>query len=336
MTERSKCAAVVKNPFSTATAMPKIPDGMASASLGLRRNLVTSLDFGEDSVYEMILMPHLTTPLYMGTQANNIDESGPKVRDDPAFGTNAKICTWTATSATAAKQDPLNEVSKWRLVSQGLKITLVNSNDDNDGWFEAFRFTPSYGAAEFGTTEALVANQPVPQIKLAPKQFGNRISGDNDWSAADQGNYVTGKLRNIHRYTWTNRKVNKDVDFTALTAAPTIDSGDRDDLRCQLVDTNYDCIYIRIHGRGIPAGASTQCCRPTNLMVHVAQNVEYIAGEQNNLHKYMTKSPGGITRRIYSSPYMYGRGYAPKRTMTRRRTPARRTTTTRRRRYTRK
>lgn len=337
MTDRAKCAAVVKNPFSTATAMPKIPDGKVPASLGLRRNLVTSVPFGEDSVYEMILCPHLSSPIYIGTQVNDGTNLVPKVRVNPKFG-DGPIGEYTVqTGAATAKMDVDKEVSKWRLVSQGLKITLVNSNDDNDGWFEAFRFTPNYNAENWEYEGTPTAAAALPNVILKGTQFGLRRN-PNTYSIADQGNYVTGKLRNIHRYTWTNRKVEKDVDFKELSDLPTLSTGDMTDIRTQLLDKDFDCIFLRIHGRGVPSGTATNCCRPTELMVHVAQNLEYIAGERNSLHKYMTKSPGGYSRRIYSSPMMYGRGYAPtmrKRTMTRRRTYARRGTSMKRR-YTRK
>jgi len=303
-TERSKCAAVVRNPFSTATAAPKLMDHKALRSLGMRRNLVKSYDFGAENDYDIILSPILDSPMYIRSAANTAagDVTAKAGGDIPVFGTDVNLMSWkkmdpAVEPKTDVGQDTKTEVSKWRMVSQGMKITLVNSADDNDGWFEAFPFTPNFGfpAIRHTTTragiDALTKDTPVGMSAFPPGEYGlNDKTELNGWSAADKQGYITGKLRNINKYIFANKRNNRDHEFVEVPTAAIYEQ-----IPTFLADKNMTCWYIRIHGRKEPATAS-DCCKATKLMVHVAQNIEYIPGEQNVLNRYATKAPSTGTR----------------------------------------
>lgn len=314
---------VLYNPFSSATAQPKIPDGKCYASLGTKRNLVATSDFKTgESFREYVLMPNLIAPLVeLGPEATATaitEYVTPFAKRIISLNRAANIGGKTALSQLNSK-----EVTKFRVVSQGLKMTLVNSTDDNDGWFEAFRFKPDYVTEtkfdEAGIT-ALPVGADIPDTMSYPSLKAGQIfglmaaGGQRKFNMAEKGNYVTGKLRNIHRYTWQNKRVSTDKDFMDIPTGGTLSPAN-------LFDNEFDTIIIRVHGM-----------ETSKLMLHVTQNVEYICSESHDLHNFMTKSPN---YRTYSAPYRTSQGLYSIATRYRRmrsamRRPMRRRVTTRR------
>jgi len=336
----------MKNPFSTATNQPKIPDGKCPASMGGKRHLTTQINFGEWDTYDIIISPRFDSPITWATAAraengattgpNDTNLHQPANKGSGTFNDNHPFNrAWVAgANSNEIVQASSAEISKMRIVSQGTKITLTNSTDDNDGWFEAFRFMPQPGINTYKQVQAsAVTGTPyTPSAEVDDIMFGNTVGDGSttsqttfDMNLASKSNYVTGKLRNIHRYVWTNKPYEKDVDFKDIntdlfmTNPPsTLDCTSR-----AFQDWDYDVIWIRVHGRGLPAAQEGGCCLPTKLMVHLCQNVEAVFGEQNLLNSYMTKSPTyGTKRGNYSLPYKPR--YTRRRTY-KRKTPMRRT-----------
>lgn len=346
----SKCKAVIANPFSSSTNQPKIPDGKAPASMGGKRHMITTVDFGETNTMDIIISPRFDSPIYFASAEREGATAAPKVEGKIAFNDNHPFAkAWsTNDSLTTIKANTAAEISKIRLVSQGTKITLTNSTDDNDGWFEAFRFTPGKDGQLYVTDDG-TSGAVTPYSLLAwpnPTMFGNRVATAAEtfnMNLASKSNYVTGKLRSLSRYTWVNKPMTKDVDFkdlgtTMLVGAQAPAAIDQQ-ASIAFQDWDYDVIWIRIHGRGIPTAQQGGCCLPTKLMVHLVQNLECVFGEQNTLHSFMTKSPvtGSFRRAGSSLPYMpMRRYYMPYRRAARRTYARKRTTAVSKRRYTRK
>lgn len=313
----AKCRQVVRNPFSTATNQPKLPDGKANSSMGGKRHCVGTIDFGEVNTMDIIISPRADTPIFWSSAKRNANDGNQfAVAGKGDFADNHPLNrAFEATgSTTQIKQNDAAEISRWRLVSQGCKLTLTNSTDDNDGWFEAFRFVPKAGTPNY--ISSTTAGSPIG-ISTVPRTdlFGNRplgttaqpITADFDMNLASKGQYVTGKLRNLHRYVWTNRPHSNDVEFKSmaqelLVASTSVNAGiNPNNVETAFHDNDYDVIWIRVHGRGIPANAQGGCCLPTRLMFHVCQNVETIFSEQNLLHSFMTKAPTGSRYTSYGT-----------------------------------
>lgn len=322
MSMYQKCRTVINSPFSTATNQPKIPDGAVPASMGGKRHMNLQIDFKEYNTYDIIISPRVDSPIYYAStvRANNT-ASPPAPTAEPAnqgypnFGDNHPLATcWQQQTSSNAIQINNAEISAYRIVSQGTRITLTNSTDDNDGWFEAFRFAPQRGSAHYETELNGTDGQPVkPVTRITTSMFGNRTANATtefkDFNLASKSNYVTGKLRNLHRYVWTNRPQVKDVELQTLPTqincgVTTVNDLDQNHGEVALQDNQYDCIWIRVHGRGLDPAAAGGCCLPTRLMIHCVQNIETVFGEQNLLHSFMTKSPtSGSRSRTYSLPY---------------------------------
>ena len=58
---------------------------------------------------------------------------------DVVDGTQMEICELRNT----------NEIAKWRLVSSGLQMKLVNNDETNDGWFEMVRINNAMSTEDY-------------------------------------------------------------------------------------------------------------------------------------------------------------------------------------------
>lgn len=289
---------------SNASTQPKIKDGAVNASMGTRRNLVTELDFGKEKVVDIFISPRFDCPLEALGSTN--DTSIQLIKQYPFQDNHPFAKAYKrAGSNTEISCDSSAEISKIRLVAQETKITVTNATDDNDGWFEAVRLTPQKDSLSYGT-RAQGGNQGDPYDYIATCRsdcFGNRdYTAGTEWepNLSAKGSYVTGKLRNLHRYIWANKRVTRACEFKDLPIRLTCGTTAQD----QSVDTttnitsnvafqdwDYDVIWIRVHGRPAPASTTAgSCCHATNLMIHLIQGVECVFGEQNMLHSYMTNN----------------------------------------------
>jgi len=104
-------------------------------------------------------------------------------------------------------QTPGNAISEWRVVSQGLKITLTNNSDENDGSFEAIRLRWSAGERSMTNQTGQV---PLPGTLAYTNLFQSTVIASN---FVEHPTYTTGKLRDIHRHTFQLRPTTDDHDF---------------------------------------------------------------------------------------------------------------------------
>ena len=149
-----------------------------------------------------------------------------------------------------------------------------------------------------------VGSQYTHQAFPNPTLFGNKsltAAAPFDFSMVSKNDYHTDKIQNIHRYTWINKPTCKEVKFKQLgkfqqvgTATLPFDAPNTASISFQ--DWDYDVIWIRIHGKAQPKSVPDSCCKPTNILIHIVQNVECIFGEQNKLHSLMT---GGNRQNLY-------------------------------------
>ena len=88
--------------------------------------------------------------------------------------------------------------------------------------------------------------------------------------------YLTGKLRDIHRYQFKLNAIDNDINFSRiLTEPPTVD---------QFVSEQWDTILIKVHGR-VEIGA------PSMMMYDCISNQEVIYLENTALARLMSTSP---------------------------------------------
>lgn len=197
--------------------------------------------------------------------------------------------------------------NKWRIVSQGLRMELANSDEENDGWFEAVRFnwrnepmdicfTPlddSLGGSK--TTDFGVAANP-----------GN-IQELTSMSMVEQPGYTTGLLKDLknHEFMLHPQSTTHDPVVLEDTYSGTYGTGAGDDMyyesgnsqvirlsgtvrgntmKNSLVDNNMDWIYIRLHCRTNNGTTSNG----SKLIVNAIQNLEVAFNPSSDFAAFQT------------------------------------------------
>lgn len=252
--------AVYHNAFSTATTNPKIPDGKAYHSAGIRLQAVKEFSNDSSGTMEFFFFPGINN----GCWANSVVAAN--------FGDTSMPYTNHAV-VTGTTQNVNGEISKWRLVSQATKISLVNNSDENDGWWEAIRVQTSNNPnSDNGFDVVNVSGLSI----IGGPQGGIPGMNVGITNLVEHPTYCTGKLRDIHRHIFDLMPQGSDHDFqtfpqTGLSTNAYLDT------------ENYDCIFVRIHGR---AGAET----PTRVMIHTVSNQEVLYNESGTLSRFHSEA----------------------------------------------
>jgi len=287
--------AVYRNAFSTATTNPKIPDGKAYHSAGIRLQAVKEFVNDSAETMDFLLFPGLNNGVVSTSTTN-----------DNGLMPYPNHAGFALVGGEYEQAD--GYVNMWRVVSQAIKFTLINNSDENDGWWEACRVQLGPGAAfdwqAFGgTTES-----PLGVIGNGATA-GNLPGVDVTRQLVENPTYVTGKLRDIHRHVFQLHPQGSDHDFIKLRRRLPTTPGE--ELNEKLLDDNFDGIYIRIHGR-------TGVESPTRVMAHVVSNQEIVYDEDSSLSRYhsecthspsydsakraiITQSPSASKRQKYST-----------------------------------
>lgn len=256
------------NPFSTATTNPKIPDGKAYHSAGIRLQAVKEFVMSTGNTLDLLLFPGLSNGLIVAKQ----DPASTRYMPYQSHGRFVG-------NTTLMEQPVETTISSWRVVSQGLKITLTNNSDENDGWWEAIRVQPGF-ASSFG----MVNPEGDGSFYIGTTADSADLPAvDVDKQMVENPSYVTGKLRDIHKHLFCLAPQGKDHDFTKILARFSETDAEGYPTAADLnFDFNFDCIYIRIHGR---SGAT-----PTRIMTHVVSNQEVIYDEGAQLTRYHSET----------------------------------------------
>lgn len=278
---------LLANPFLNNGAEPKIPDGMCSSSMGIRQQAAT--EFTQyDEYLDIVFWPGLASGCMVIGQTGGADGKG--VRADMEY-TGTTICEVPVDEfGTKLVFQKFNKVSRWRIVSQGAKISLTNNADDNDGWFEAIRFVPPNDEGKMYLVNNILdpGTNLADNCHLGPDQSIWDLHGNT--SLVSHPSFITGKLRDIHRYNWNLHHFENSFDFTncqhkytlslatdktAIPAGKALDANgfkyrafDENEANADFVnsfiDRKMDAILVRIHGKGKKKHSSCQHIRNTN------------------------------------------------------------------------
>lgn len=249
----SKFNIVRKNPFDKFGQGAKIPDGKTNQSVGLRSTQAFEFFIDQAKCSELLIVPGLYQPIIpcgVGGDAAAIATAlkdcfkgpeGPGVFGDIAIGTygTGDFPTFTPTSTSTATYP-----HRWRLVSAGVKFSLLNNSDENEGWWECVRVTNkiseleqddvngSIGVIDF-TSPALGTQTPFLRKKNVTPAAAAPITSENT--------YVSGRVRDMHQLTFTLNSISEDHDF--------IDMQDTAHGLSKHFDSSYDILNFRFHCR---------------------------------------------------------------------------------------
>lgn len=233
------------DPFDRTLTQPKLLDGSVDRSSGLRfRNTgQCSLDKTGAAQY-FFLLPGFGNCLAFQLAANQ------------------NSVTTAHASHVATEADRAN-IKRIRNVSTGLRFTLLNSADQNEGYWEAIRM-------------------PITSSDLIVALAGSyRVSPILNYAIANMANYHSyqrGMLKDIHRFQFKLNSINPDHDWMTprpLDANVTVND---------VFDPTFDMIVIKMIGR-------IDATIPSTLMYETASNQEVVYADNTALSRLATVSP---------------------------------------------
>jgi hypothetical protein len=305
--------AVYHNPFSNATENAKIPDGKAVSSIGQAFNSVGELSCPSDQgTVHLVLFAGKTGGLCYDfgqgstySYRNNVSVVG--------YNTAGNISGISGLSGSGDHTfGQIGGAASWRVVSQGLQLKLLNPEEENDGWYECWRFHAPRQENDYmwlpeqnGDSSSTHVVAPVGLLRGGSARFEN----GNTTSYYDEASYSSGLLKDLHHIQFELANVKDYNDFERINermviegdsiVTPSLNDGTtafkrqvqfqngHDDARSfidQWVDNSYDMVVIRIHPRQDGASATT----PTRLWYHLRSNQELQYGSDATENRFET------------------------------------------------
>lgn len=293
---------VYQYPMQTDTNNPKIPDGKALLSVGVKLQRTAEL-VQTTEVMELFMFPGFNNGMcYMG--GRNTD--GDVIENNLFYPTHGRVEAvppppLPQNAPAGTPQNPpgkgatLWNEQQWRLVSQQLKLTSLNSAHDYDGWWECVRFTcvpsdiqvwsgPQYAPTGNANPVVMVFVGKYPDNAVRPNAFPalNTVLTTNP-------TYCTGKIKDLHRFNFQLLPNMNNHDFVDLD-----ELGEDADYNDQLIDKTFDCWYMRLHGT--PLNQANALLRPTTIMAHLVSNQELIYRENAERTRYHTECYDATTK----------------------------------------
>jgi hypothetical protein len=237
-------------------AQPKLLDGKVPRSSGIRLRATGEITCNSTGSTYIALIPGASNVLCWRVDDNPVT---PEVTPVPYQGHLDSV-------------PDRNNVKGTRIVGTSLRLSLVNSADQNEGYWEAARIPTSALDFKFTVTDP----DPAGDGSL-PAETNSAVSmtlGSLDLS--NYQTYLTGKLRDIHRYQFKLNAIDNDINFSRiLTEPPEINN---------FVSEQWDTVIIKIHGR-VEVGA------PSMIMYDCISCQEVIYKENTALARLMSVSP---------------------------------------------
>lgn len=228
------------NPFDPSVLQPKLLDGRVSRSSGIKLRSTGEIVCDNAGTTYIALIPGLSNVVCWKTS--------PSTTTTPtAFQGHVN----TSTDRAYVKQI--------RPVGAALKLSLVNSALENEGYFECARIPVTATDFTINTTTGV--------IDLPLLTTGIEL--------ANHQTYFTGKCRDLHRYQFKLNSHTTDHNFGVVSGTPTV---------ANFASENWDMIVIKIHGRA-------DSTSPSVIMYDAISNQEIIYVENTALSRLMTNSP---------------------------------------------
>jgi hypothetical protein len=233
------------DPFDKTISQPKLLDGKVARSSGIRLRATGEITCAGIGTTYVALFPGASNVI-----AWQVDEAAGPITPQPFAG----------------HLDTINDranIKAVRAVGTALRLSLVNSADQNEGYWEAARVPTNHLDFTFQTIPGKETAVSLP------------MGGAGNVDLSNYATYLTGKLRDIHRFQFKLNAIDNDIKFSRMvTEPPTTET---------MVSEQWDTIIIKIHGR-VEAGA------PSQLMYDCISAQEVIYKENTALARLMTST----------------------------------------------
>lgn len=234
------------DPFDKTISQPKLLDGKVARSSGIRLRATGEITCAGVGTTYIALFPGTSNVIAWQT-----DEIVGPITPQPFAGHLDTVA------------DRAN-VKSTRTVGTALRLSLVNSADQNEGYWEAARVPTCHMDFNFATIGGVLTSS----VHLP-------MGGAGNVDLSNYATYLTGKLRDIHRFQFKLNAIDNDIKFSRCAVEPPTTE--------QTISEQWDTIIIKIHGR-VEAGA------PSQLMYDCISAQEVIYKENTALARLMTST----------------------------------------------
>lgn len=235
------------DPFINSVAQPKIYDGKILRSAGVRFRTTGEVAV-ESGITYIVMAPALTAPVtWYGNNSSGVwDVRIPDESSIEHIGTPFQRSI----------------IDKIRTVGVGLKLNLMNSADQSEGYWEAARYTTNIEDFE-------IQGDDTGRVKHSNLKIGVQMELSNEPT------YQRGRLNEIHKYMFRLNSNNTEHNLGKISQQETLS---------QLLDEDWDMIVIKIHGR-VESGS------PSVLNYEIVNNQEVVYKAGTAISRLMTPSP---------------------------------------------
>lgn len=259
------------NPFANTTGDPKIPDGAVQLSLGQPYNIVTPIATNGNKL-SILLCPGIYH--YAFYAQNNVDG----IIVNPEREMRVNIDALNAEAGFLETQAGGQPVNKWRVVSQGMKITCPNNSDTIQGWWEAIRVHPPWDGRGWELDPPLMGARNA----IHPRTTSGANEGfDTIWAEApilaNSRTYQTGLVKDLHKHMFYLQHCNPTHDFQTMQYDDSTSSNEGQ-LAQMAYDSGMDWILLNIHTTGA-----------IQLVCHIVQNLEFLPPTNDPLIPHLTE-----------------------------------------------
>jgi len=305
--------AAYHNPWSGTGQQTQIHDGSAQLTNGETIRRVATLDSAKagGGPIEIIIYPGINSFIVSNCEPESNSQSAGAVLSHSEYGVLSDDDIQGADNQANATVVLKNDyaISKWRVVSQASHFSLLNTDEQNDGWFEAVKFSPREMTRDFNISPIENDGDATGPLAVHP----NLINQSNllDTVMANESTYSMGLLKDINKcvfkldhldksHPWTDfsdyskaegHKWNPDESTFFMTHDPRDQaeilpvSFNKADIS-QYIYNNMDCIYLRVY-----PGAT-----PCKLLVDTIMNHEVIYNPVSRLSNYAIAHDQDILR----------------------------------------
>lgn len=288
---------VVANPFSNATQHPKLPDGKVPMSLSRRLRNTVSFTASTSNYTDILLAP------LFGNLANLFGSSISNNKGVGVIGAVGQTVGFECNIENAGPytiRNAANGIAKQRIISQAIRLTQINNDEENDGWYEACRINLNKRANNYLICS--IDNSETP-IRGQSCCFATDSTVQalylNGLPLVEQPGYSSGMLKDLKNKEFRLQPVGcechmNEVPAVTLTGGTDIVKGTNDNwanleststalAALELgLDDSWDCVLIRIHGR---QGEGTT---PSSFIAECIQNIEFCFNPMSDMATFQT------------------------------------------------
>lgn len=288
------------HPFSN--VRPKLLDSTIGFTHSLPNRSIQTVTLAASTVHRFILFPGLCCTMMQITPGG----SGFYKNDSGQVYTLNRIddvhLSHSAVTGTTGQFSREGQINQWRVVSQGMRVDLLNTNEQNDGFFKAWRVNqfPGYN-------DVCVRQRSTTEWDLVPNvSFWEKYLSEDAKDYTDLPGFVAGNLKSIGGYEFqlrpkTNQRpfISIEDDYTTPVLTNTYEDrqyksttfgGDQnqggwEELSKDFFDRSLDVVILEV-----TAGTSG-----TQLLINTVQNQEVMYQPGTSLARFQNESPGDIT-----------------------------------------